>query len=160
MTTPRFRPPPLDFGDKRPEVKIWQQQMRHRGWNIAVDGEFGEESRRLCANFEMEHGLTANGDVDEKTWKATWEAGSTKPKPAPNHTLKKGDPKNNDVKTWQRQVNNRGWPKLEDDGIFGDETEKACKELQKLKGLPVTGEIDTNTWKEAWLEKVPVAAAM
>jgi peptidoglycan hydrolase-like protein with peptidoglycan-binding domain len=133
--------------------------MRNRGWNIAVDGDYGAESRRLCANFEMEHGLTSNGDVDEATWKATWEADSTKPKPPPNHTLKKGD-KNDDVMKWQRQVNNRGWPDLADDGIFGPKTEEACRELQKLKGLKVTGEIDTQTWKEAWLEKVPVAAAM
>lgn len=160
MTTPQFRPPPLDFGDTRPEVRVWQQQMRNRGWHITVDGEFGAESRRLCANFEMEHGLTADGDVDERTWKATWEAGSTKPKPTPDHTLKRGDHDEEDVRKWQRQVNNRGWPDLKDDGKFGPKTEEVCREFQAFKKLPVTGEIDARTWKEAWLEKVPVAAAM
>jgi peptidoglycan hydrolase-like protein with peptidoglycan-binding domain len=161
VTTPQFHPPALSYPpvDTRPEVKVWQQQMRKRGWHIAVDGKFGKESRRLCANFEMEHGLTSNGDVDEKTWKATWEAGSTKPKTPPNHTLKKGD-KGPDVEKWQRQVNNRGFPDLLVDGDFGSNTQDICKKFQEFKGLPVTGEIDTQTWKEAWLEKVPVAAAM
>ncbi|MGR6922828.1 peptidoglycan-binding domain-containing protein [[Actinomadura] parvosata] len=159
MTTPQYRDPPLDIGDDRHDrVKMWQKQLRQRGWHIEPDGIYGEESRRLCANFEMEHGLEANGDVDKKTWDATWEAGSTKPKPTPDHLpLKRGD-KGDAVKMWQRQVNNRGFPALEVDGDFGPKTEEACKKFQKFKGLPETGKVDEDTWKEAWLEKTPVAA--
>ncbi|SEG99232.1 Peptidoglycan-binding (PGRP) domain of peptidoglycan hydrolases-containing protein [Nonomuraea solani] len=161
MTAPEFHPPALSFPpiDKRPEVRVWQQQLRDRGWHIVVDGKFGEESRRLCANFEMEHGLPDNGDVDKNTWNATWTAGSTKAPPAPDHVLKKGD-KGDNVRKWQRQVNNRGWKDLKVDGDFGSQTETICKELQEFKGLPVTGKIDEDTWKEAWLEKVPVGAGM
>ncbi|MFB4267062.1 peptidoglycan-binding protein [Nonomuraea sp. GTA35] len=158
MKAPEYRPPPLDIGDDRPElVKKWQQQLRNRGWHIEVDGIYGKESRRLCANFEMEHGLTSNGDVDKATWDATWEAGSTKPQPTPGRILKKGDT-GEDVRKWQRQVNNRGWPELKVDGDFGDQTERICKEFQEFEGLPVTGKVDEDTWKEAWLEKTPVAA--
>jgi peptidoglycan hydrolase-like protein with peptidoglycan-binding domain len=67
---------------------------------------------------------------------------------------------NPDVRRWQRQVNNRGWPSLAVDGDFGPQTETICRELQRFKGLPETGKIDRRTWEEAWLEKVPVAAGM
>ncbi|MEV0165582.1 peptidoglycan hydrolase-like protein with peptidoglycan-binding domain [Nonomuraea fuscirosea] len=163
MTAPQFRPPPLSFPpppEDTDKVRQWQQQLRDRGWHIVVDGDYREESKRLCANFQMEHGLKVDGIVGPNTWTATWEAPSTKAPPSPGHTLRKGDMNNQHVRKWQRQVNNRGWPELKVDGDFGPQTEKICKELQEFKGLPVTGEIDENTWKEAWLERVPVGATM
>ncbi|SDI28238.1 Peptidoglycan-binding (PGRP) domain of peptidoglycan hydrolases-containing protein [Sinosporangium album] len=159
---PPFKPPPLKYPPptQTPAVSQWQQQLRARGWHITVDGDYQSESKRLCANFQMEHRLDEDGVVGPDTWEATWEAPSTKPQPAPDHTLQKGDTNNQYVRKWQRQVNNRGWPDLEVDGDFGPQTEKICKELQQFKGLPVTGKIDRHTWDEAWLEKVPVGAAM
>src|SRR5437867_1085948 len=106
MSAPPFQPPPLKFPPptQTAGVRKWQQQMRDRGWHIAVDGDYREESKRLCANFQMEHRLEIDGIVGPDTWKATWEAASTKPPPAPNRTLKKGDMNNPDVRKWQRQV--------------------------------------------------------
>ena len=37
-------------------------------------------------------------------------------------------------------------PKLEEDGIYGPETEAAVRKFQSIFGLPVTGEIDYKTW--------------
>lgn len=162
MTAPQFQPPPLKFPPptQTANVRQWQQQLRERGWHITVDGDYRGESKRLCANFQMEHDLDQDGVVGPITWKATWEAPSTKPPRAPGRTLQKGDMNNEDVRKWQRQVNNRGWPELEVDGDFGTQTETICKDMQRFKGLPVTGKIDHQTWDEAWLEKVPVGAAM
>ncbi|MEV0384928.1 peptidoglycan-binding protein [Nonomuraea sp. NPDC050643] len=163
MTAPQYQPPPLTFppptrGEK---VKMWQQQMLDRGWHIKVDSIYGQESKRLCANFQMEHKpLEVDGIVGPKTWEATWTASSTKPPKGPDRILQKGDMDNEHVRKWQRQVNNRGWPELKVDGDFGDQTEKICKELQEFKGLPITGKIDHDTWDAAWLERVPVGAAM
>ncbi|MFI0421469.1 peptidoglycan-binding protein [Spongiactinospora sp. 9N601] len=151
-----MRYPPIQ---RTPNVRKWQQQLRNRGWHIVVDGDYGQESKRLCANFQMEHGLEIDGIVGPITWEATWEARSTQPKSPPDRVLKKGDMDNPFVRQWQRQVNNRGWPDLAVDGDFGPNTERACKELQEFKGLPVTGQIDRHTWDEAWLEKAPVGAA-
>jgi peptidoglycan hydrolase-like protein with peptidoglycan-binding domain len=162
MTAPPFQPPPLKFPPptQTAGVRPWQQQMRDRGWHIAVDGDYRAESKRLCANFQMEHDLEVDGIVGPATWKAAWEARSTKPPQAPGRTLQRGDMDNPDVRRWQRQVNNRGWPSLAVDGDFGPQTETICRELQRFKGLPETGKIDRRTWEEAWLEKVPVAAGM
>ncbi|MEO3812164.1 peptidoglycan-binding protein [Sphaerisporangium sp. B11E5] len=162
MTAPPYQPPPLKYppitsGDR---VRTWQQALRDRGWHIVVDGDYGKESKRLCANFQQEHRINpVDGIVGPDTWKQTWEAGSTQPQPPPpNLPLKKGDMNNEYVYKWQRQVNNRGWPELEVDSDFGKQTEDICKQMQKFKGLPVTGQIDRKTWDEAWLEKVHVPA--
>ncbi|MFI0420044.1 peptidoglycan-binding protein [Spongiactinospora sp. 9N601] len=161
MTAPPFQEeleyPPTMTGQA---VDQWQRQMRKRGWHIATDGEFGHEDRRLCANFQMEHGLEATGTVDKKTWKATWEATSTDAPPPPSDLpLEQGD-SGPSVRRWQRQVNNRGWPDLEVDSQFGPKTKQATKELQKFRGLEVTGIVDHETWKAAWEENAPVHAGV
>lgn len=39
-------------------------------------------------------------------------------------------------------------PPLNPDGIFGEKTEEAVKAFQKMVDLPVTGQVDLNTWNE------------
>ncbi|GAA2449656.1 hypothetical protein GCM10010191_79230 [Actinomadura vinacea] len=156
MSAPPFQPPLMKFPPitSGPNVRRWQTQMRERGWNITADGDYGPISQRLCKNFQREHGLPVDGIVGPNTWKATWEAPSTMPPPAPSEVLQKGS-SGEHVRTWQRQVDSRGWP-LEADGVFGPKTESACNALQAFKGLPVTGRVDHETWDAAWLERVPV----
>jgi pyruvate/2-oxoglutarate dehydrogenase complex dihydrolipoamide acyltransferase (E2) component len=57
-------------------TKAWQQQMRSRGWTIAVDGYFGPESSSVAARFAAEKHLhrTAAGTVDATVFKAAWTA--------------------------------------------------------------------------------------
>lgn len=54
------------------DVKVWQRQMRARGWILTVDGVYGEESRHTCLLFQDEHGLKADGVVGPLTWQAAW----------------------------------------------------------------------------------------
>jgi hypothetical protein len=44
-------------GAPRADVKRWQLQMARRGWNIEVDGYYGEESQRVARTFAEEKGL-------------------------------------------------------------------------------------------------------
>ncbi|GHH69382.1 hypothetical protein GCM10017673_19760 [Streptosporangium violaceochromogenes] len=61
--------PPLMKGD---DVRIWQRQMRKRGWNLDVDGLYGERSRQVCRDFQKEKRLPVTGAVDRATWEAAW----------------------------------------------------------------------------------------
>ena len=68
----------------------------------------------------------------------------------PGYTLEQGSqgPK---VRQIQEQLNVIAGaypeiPKLEEDGIYGPETEAAVRKFQSIFGLPVTGEIDYKTW--------------
>lgn len=62
--------------DRHPDVKVWQQKMRDRGWSSigAADGIFGPKSEAAARAFQQEKGLTADGKVGPRTWAATWTA--------------------------------------------------------------------------------------
>ena len=55
----------------------------------------------------------------------------------------------NDVKEWQKQMNNFGY-KLDPDGVYGEKSDLACRDLQKKRDLEVDGVIDPDTWRESW----------
>jgi peptidoglycan hydrolase-like protein with peptidoglycan-binding domain len=155
MSAPQYEPPPLEQPPvkKRDATLKWQRQMAHgRGWMIEPDSYYGPESERICRNFQKEQGLQVDGDVGEETWKATWEAPSIDPPDAPDHILERGS-EGPEVRQWQQQVYNRGWP-LSVDGKFGRETEKICRQFQGVHGLPENGQVDEKTWNQAWLENV------
>lgn len=54
------------------------------------------------------------------------------------------------LKTWQAQMVQRGYS-LTVDGRYGDATEKAAKNLQRLAGLTPDGKIGPDAWYAAWL---------
>ncbi|MEU4228324.1 N-acetylmuramoyl-L-alanine amidase [Nonomuraea sp. NPDC026600] len=55
------------------DVRMWQAQMRHRGWNIAVDGAFGPQSQMIAAEFAERKGIgQAGGRVTWPVWDAAW----------------------------------------------------------------------------------------
>jgi hypothetical protein len=60
-------------------TRAWQQQMRSRGWTIAVDGYFGPQSSSVATRFAAEKDLhhTAAGTVDAAVFKAAWTAAIT-----------------------------------------------------------------------------------
>lgn len=63
--------PPTTKGD---DVKVWQRQMRKRGWKLDVDGWYSEADEKVCTAFQREKGILATGSVDERTWRAAWTA--------------------------------------------------------------------------------------
>ncbi|MFC3979299.1 peptidoglycan recognition protein family protein [Streptosporangium jomthongense] len=63
--------PPLLEGE---DVRTWQAKMKARGWDIDVDGLYGERSREVCRAFQAEKSLPVTGAVDRATWDATWKA--------------------------------------------------------------------------------------
>ncbi|MCW2600445.1 MAG: Transglycosylase domain protein [Frankiales bacterium] len=63
-----------DVNQVRPTVRAWQARMKARGWDIAVDGRFGQQSAHVAARFAAEKKLTTTpGTVDHVLWKAAWQ---------------------------------------------------------------------------------------
>ena len=66
----------------RPEyragVRAAQAQLKKRGWKITVDGLFGPEMERVITAFQREKGLTADGKLGPRTWRALWESPVTR----------------------------------------------------------------------------------
>lgn len=65
--------PPVMRGN---DVEVWQAQMKKRGWNIVVDGDFGPNSERVLRAFQDEKGMMVDGELGPKSWRAAWEAAS------------------------------------------------------------------------------------
>jgi len=80
---PTWQGRPFTYAPDKPlitgsDVERWQQRMADRGWTIAVDGEYGEQSWTVCTGFQTEFhidpppGLVIDGDVGLHTWTAAW----------------------------------------------------------------------------------------
>lgn len=50
-----------------------------------------------------------------------------------------------DVRRWQSRTRDHVRD-LEPDGWYGEESRRACRDLQRLTGIPVTGVVDEETW--------------
>lgn len=56
------------------QVRIWQAQMRARGWSIKPDGYFGRQTLRVVRLFQHEKHLGVDGIIGPVTWKTAWTA--------------------------------------------------------------------------------------
>jgi peptidoglycan hydrolase-like protein with peptidoglycan-binding domain len=56
------------------DLKVWQQRMKDRGWNITVDGLYGPETESIAKQFQAEKGLVVDGLIGVNTWAAAWTA--------------------------------------------------------------------------------------
>lgn len=56
------------------DVRKWQTQMKARGWNILVDGQYGKGSEAVCSKFQKDKGLFVDGVVGPKTWEKSWSS--------------------------------------------------------------------------------------
>lgn len=63
-----------DPGKFDANVKVFQGRMRERGWDIGVDGYFGDQTDRVVRAFQKEKGLGVDGVVGPRTWAAAWTA--------------------------------------------------------------------------------------
>jgi peptidoglycan hydrolase-like protein with peptidoglycan-binding domain len=61
-------------GPDTSNVQKWQQQMASRGWNIASDGRYGDQSTTVCTQFQQEKGLHVDGLCGPQTWEKSWTA--------------------------------------------------------------------------------------
>jgi hypothetical protein len=53
-------------------IKLWQTQMRLRGWRVIVDGFYGADTRRVVRAFQKEKRLGVDGEIGPITWRAAW----------------------------------------------------------------------------------------
>src|SRR4051812_8937566 len=110
--TPPYPGKPLKRGSRGKAVRQWQGQMKKRGWAITVNGDFSEAAERVARAFQQEKHLVVNGEVDQKTWKASWEAPVTRPKPQRPGSIGRDHPELKPAITALAQRVVDKWPKL------------------------------------------------
>jgi len=56
---------PLSIGSRNNRVKLWQNFLVKEGYNIAVDGKFGGQTKAATEDWRVKHGYSPGGDVTE-----------------------------------------------------------------------------------------------
>jgi Putative peptidoglycan binding domain len=62
----------LRRGSRGEHVRKYQAQMHHRGWRLAVDGDFGPRTWKVTLAFQREKRLAVDGVVGPATWRAAF----------------------------------------------------------------------------------------
>lgn len=61
----------------RESLRVWQTQMRRRGWTLDADGLYGPVTAKVARAFQAEKGLGVDEFIGAETWRAAWEAAVT-----------------------------------------------------------------------------------
>lgn len=136
--------PIIRQGDKGNRVRTLQYLLRSRGFDLAVDADFGPRTADAVRSYQREKGLLVDGIVGEQTWQAlivTVRRGST------GEAVKGAQEELNDY------VNLTGSrPKIAVDGDFGAKTEELTRAFQTdlkriVASVTVDGVIGPVTWQ-------------
>lgn len=126
--------PVVRNGDAGPNVTTIQYLLRHRGYSLSADGQFGSATESQVRAFQSANGLSADGIVGANTWSKLVV------------TLNLGA--NNDaVRGLQTQLNKHGYS-LTVDGAFGPATESAVLNFKSKYGLGSGSTVGSTTWQE------------
>lgn len=60
--------PLVQYGSKGSAVKALQKMLRNKGYELAVDGDFGKNTLTKTKNFQKSEGLAQDGRCGKKTW--------------------------------------------------------------------------------------------
>jgi peptidoglycan hydrolase-like protein with peptidoglycan-binding domain len=126
----------VQYGADGPDVYAIQYLLRAEGYSLTADGIFGPQTQSAVKSFQGAKGLVVDGIVGPNTWQALIQG----------HTVKKGS--NGDA-VWAAQylLKHKHGYGLTPDGSFGNQTDAAVRDLQKVYGLVVDGIVGPNTWK-------------
>ena len=58
----------LQKGSKGDEVSEWQRFLNTQGYNLSVDGDFGDKTYAATTDYQTKNGLGADGIVGKNTW--------------------------------------------------------------------------------------------
>ena len=159
---------PLSLGASGNNVRAIQFYLRVLSYfipqvpQIAVDGIFGPATENAVKSFQSYVGLNPDGIVGRATWNAIinqydgieknlqTQYAITSLLPAPGYSLTIGS-RGDDVRLLQENINtiarsNPSVPTVPVDGIYGEQTANAVRQIQRLDGLDPTGSVGPLTW--------------
>ncbi len=137
----------LSIGTSGDEVTALQNSLVAAGYLArTVDGEYGSTTKAAVYLFQKDKGLEATGVADDATRDAiraaegeTWRNGGGVVYAEGN----RGD----EIVEMQQRLKKAGFLKGDVDGVYGGDTVKAVKALQKAYDFPESGAIDEVTYE-------------
>ncbi|MGW0786730.1 peptidoglycan-binding protein [Streptomyces sp. NPDC002911] len=119
-----------------------QNLLKHQGYELEVDGIFGDRTYEAVMDFQKRHQLSPDGKVGDDTWPALV---------VEIHIGANGFP----VRAAQELLDNAGQGGTEVSGTFTPTTASNVRFFQQGHGLPVTGAVDVPTWRALLMSQSP-----
>lgn len=164
----REYPYPLSSGSSGVYVRIIQYFLTFLAYfnrefvPLTVDGIFGPDTENAVKTFQNWAGLPVTGTVDAPTWNAIineynailrslpYEFQSYSSFLYPGYVMSPGETGKavEQLQTYLKTIsaNISSVPPVTVDGEYGPQTQAAVKEVQRLYGLPQTGNVGVLTW--------------
>lgn len=95
----------IQYGAKGDSVKQIQQQLKNAGYNIAVDGIFGKQTKQAIMDFQKKNGLKVDGIVGQQTLSSLNKITTPTTNPTTTPTAS-----SNNVQTTAPLINANGMP--------------------------------------------------
>ena len=137
--------PLIKYGNRGNFVTLLQFVLLGYGYDIDVDGIFGNGTRSAVVSFQEANGLAADGIVGQNTWRYLLSL-------PPYPVLRRGD-RGAYVNYLQKKLESYLIPVGGIDGVFGPATQNAVTVFQKENGLKVDGIVGNNTWQSLMKER-------
>lgn len=143
--------------------------------SVIPDGIYSQQTISAVSEFQRRFGLPVTGVTDQGTWDAivaVYEPALVRAAPAqpleiildPGEIIRKGQRHPNLYLVQGMLIvfaeSYHSFPKPEATGVLDIPTSEAIAMFQELNGLPMTGELDKNTWKHMVLHYPSAAAAL
>ena len=130
--------PQIRYGNRGNFVTLIQFLLSEYGYDVDVDGIFGNGTRNAVVAFQEANGLSPDGVVGPNTWKTLL----TLP---PYPVLRRGS-SGAYVRYLQQKLESFLIPVGEIDGVFGAVTQNAVIAFQRANGLTADGIVGPATW--------------
>jgi hypothetical protein len=126
-------------GSIGPLVSFAQERLRALGYDIAVDGDFGNNTQRAVRALQRSRGLKVDGVVGEKTWLQLAMP------PSSGVTVSEGD--SGPLVVLAKELIEQRGESVSDGDVFQNLDVVSLMSIQLAAGLPVTGQFDDATWQ-------------
>lgn len=131
--------PTIRYGSRGNFVYLLQFMLRQNGYNLTIDGIFGNGTLTALIDFQNKNGLTPDGIAGQNTWRTLLVL-------PPRPTLREGN-RGVYVRYLQEKLTSKLYPLGTIDGIFGANTKDAVVQFQQENGLTADGIVGPRTWE-------------
>lgn len=136
----------VQSGSEGEWVVALQEALNAAGYELDVDGSFGDNTEAAVIAFQRENRLAADGVVGPNTWAALGiETHSHHNKRSSDVVYLERGSRGDAVRVLQSALVGAGY-ELDVDGAFGDDTDAAVRAFQEENDLDADGVVGPNTW--------------
>lgn len=133
----------LQYGSSGSAVRHLQSALVAQGYELDVDGDFGDATDAAVRHFQDANDLDVDGVAGPATLAALGIV--THSHSHSSHPQLERGSQGRSVRQLQEALVEQGWD-IDVDGDFGPGTEEAVREFQDQNGLDVDGIVGPNTW--------------